>query len=611
MRANSSKKEKFNKKILPLILLMFVPLIMYFQTIYYDDVITKPTYVQSESYNDLFSFYKSIAIYIVAAMSVLFYFLFTKRDKMELRKERMKYYIPAAVYAVFILISTIFAIYPRAAIFGTYERYEGALILISYLLLMAYAVEVIRNEMDIKYIMYAFLVTTTIISAIGILQFFRLDPFLLPVFKKLIGIPETADIEATFGNMAYSTLYNPNNVGQFSALTVPVVAGLVMAVKEKGWKIFAAAVLVLDLFLAVASKSSNAFAGLIAGGLVLFILMAANLVPRKKKWRIILGVMLIAAILGAAGMIAVNYNRSINSRFVQSELKSIKPDKDDIYFYNIEYKPDNIKIITNQGAFNLSYMSSGIAFFDGEMNFLDFKQNGSDITFEKEPYKSIFKVTIETQNTLTLYAKRANGYSQLEVIFDNEKFLGIRGTGGIVIREVMENQMPVRFRGLETIASRRGYLWIVSAARFDEVIFAGAGPDNFLYWFEQNDIIGKLNMLHRAQILADKPHNWFIQIAVQTGLLSLAAFLALTGIYFVVSFKNLGFRRKKSFYELLGTGLLAGTAGYMASSFFVDSTVGVTPIFYVLIGIGIVCNEAMQKAKEKDRNLLQGKRPKA
>ncbi|MFO7612902.1 MAG: hypothetical protein R6W99_10590, partial [Clostridia bacterium] len=307
MKTDNIKKEKFNKKILPLILLMFVPLIMYFQTIFYDDVITKPTYLQSESYNDIFSFYKSIAIYIVTVMSVLFYFLFTKRDRMELRKERLKYYIPSAVYAVFILISTIFAIYPKAAIFGTYERYEGALILLSYLLLMACAIEVIRNETDIKYIMYAFLVTTTIVSVIGILQYLKLDPFLLTPFKKLIGIPETADIKATFGNMAYSTLYNPNNVGQFAALTIPVVAGLMLAIKERGWKIYAAVVLVLDFFLGIASKSSNAMAGLVIGGLVFLILMAAHLIPRTKKWRIVLGVMFIAALLGASAFITANF----------------------------------------------------------------------------------------------------------------------------------------------------------------------------------------------------------------------------------------------------------------------------------------------------------------
>lgn len=88
--AKKTKKQGFNKKILPLMVLMIVPLIMYYKVIPYDTVITRPHYVLAESYVDIFSFYKSIVIYLVAAFCILFYFLYTNKKDRELRKDRFK-----------------------------------------------------------------------------------------------------------------------------------------------------------------------------------------------------------------------------------------------------------------------------------------------------------------------------------------------------------------------------------------------------------------------------------------------------------------------------------------------------------------------------------------
>jgi hypothetical protein len=218
---------------------------------------------------------------------------------------------------------------------------------------------------------------------------------------------------------------------------------------------------------------------------------------------------------------------------------------------------------------------------------LDFKQNDRFITFTDEKYNKTISIEITSTNTVSVSFKRAPDRAVIEVVFDEEKFLGIRGTGGRILHEVMDNQMPEKLQGLETTFSRRGYLWFVTMDRLDEVIFIGAGPDNFLYWFEQHDIIGKVNLNHRAQILADKPHNIFLQIASQTGIISLLAWLTLLGIYFVETFKAIGLRRKTNSNELIAGGIISGIIGFLAASMFVDSSVGVSTIFYILLGIGI------------------------
>ncbi len=584
-------------------LLMAVPLIMYYQRIAYDKVITNPYYVTAESYADLFSFYKTIAIYIVAILCVVFYFLYTKKRDIILKKERIKYYIPLAVYSLFIIISTILSIYPKVAIFGIYERYEGALALLSYIIIMIYAIEIVRNDTDMKYIFSAFLGMVFIVSLIGSLQYFVVDIFSFRFMQWIVGIPEESMINAHFDNWAYGTLYNPNNVGQFAALTAPITAGLILAFKTIKGKIFAGIVLALSILVGISCRSANFIAGIAAAALMFSILYAAHFIPRNKKLKIALFVMIGIVFLGVFAFSGKIWNKISQTRFINAELESFKPEEDDIYFENIIVSDDTVKFITSQGEFNLIYTERGMSFCDSEKNFIDYSQKGNSIKFTNEPYASQWAIKITSDYTLDVIAKRASGYAQIAIVFNEERFLGIRGTGGKILHDIMENQMPEKWRGLETMASRRGYLWIVTMSRLDDVFFYGAGPDNFLYWFEQNDVVGKVNFLHTTSILADKPHNWYLQIASQTGVISLMAFLVMMGTYIVTTLKVLGLRRKKMYYEFISSGILCGVLGFMTASIFVDSNVGVTPIFFAVLGIGIVSNEHLKQIRIKDRNL--------
>ncbi|MDX1357999.1 MAG: O-antigen ligase family protein, partial [Clostridia bacterium] len=590
-----SAKRKFNKKLIPVFLMMVIPLIMYYQLIPYDTVKTYPYYASTTGYADLFAYYKTIAIYVTAILSIIFYFLYTRKRDMELRRERFKYYIPAAIYAFFIVLSAIFSIFPKVAIFGVYERWEGALVLISYLIFMIYIIEVIRDKRDMDIVMTAFLFMVVIVSGIGVFQFYVVDIFKIRFFQWLIGIPEGALVDSHFDNWAYSTLYNPNNLGQFAALTTPVTAGIFFAFKSIKGKVFAGITCILSFLAGLGSTSANFIAGIAFAALLFFILFAAHLIPKNKKARIavfILAGLFVITLIALSGRI---WNRVKRTSFVQNEIESIKPESDDIYFNDIIVTDDVISFVTTKGTFYLRYTDRGIMFYDTEMNFLDFEQNGNQIRFTEEPYRTQWAVRIKSTNTLDVLAKRAYSYARVEVVFDETKFLGIRGTGDRILHELVQNQMPERFRGLETAASRRGYLWIVTASRLDEVFFIGAGPDTFLYWFEQNDVIGKANFLHTTSILADKPHNWYLQVASQTGVISLIALLALTGIYIVSTLRLIGVRRKKDYYEFIASGILCGVIGFMVSSLFVDSTVGVTPMFFIMLGIGILSNEYIKR----------------
>ncbi len=117
----------------------------------------------------------------------------------------------------------------------------------------------------------------------------------------------------------------------------------------------------------------------------------------------------------------------------------------------------------------------------------------------------------------------------------------------------------------------------------------GSGPNTFVYEFPNDDYIGMKNVGYDGSVVT-KPHNMFMQIWVQTGFLSLLAFLALYVVYFAESMKmyvrKTGYRRS----DLLGIGILLGTFGYLVTGLANDSTVAVAPVYWCLLGAGIAVN---------------------
>ena len=93
----------------------------------------------------------------------------------------------------------------------------------------------------------------------------------------------------------------------------------------------------------------------------------------------------------------------------------------------------------------------------------------------------------------------------------------------------------------------------------------------------------------------------YLQIALNTGILSLIAFLTICGAYIIDSirlyFKNLD----NSFVCLTGTGIFLGICGYLAAAVFNDSMVAIASVFWILLGLGFVCNGLVKNQWNKAR----------
>ena len=148
------------------------------------------------------------------------------------------------------------------------------------------------------------------------------------------------------------------------------------------------------------------------------------------------------------------------------------------------------------------------------------------------------------------------------------------------------------FKGKENMATNRGYIWSRSIPLLKDTILIGHGPDTYAIYFPNNDFVGKFIGFKGANTIVDKPHNLYLQIAINTGVLSLIAFLTLMLTYIISSFK--AYFKKESYagiMESAGLGIFMAISMYLFTGLSNDSIVSVAPIFWILLGTGFVLNE--------------------
>jgi hypothetical protein len=159
----------------------------------------------------------------------------------------------------------------------------------------------------------------------------------------------------------------------------------------------------------------------------------------------------------------------------------------------------------------------------------------------------------------------------------------------------LDKEVPAMgFKGMEFWATSRGYIWSRSIPLMLERLIIGSGPDTFSLVFPQGDVGGKMAYMGNPYIVVDKPHNMYMQIGVNTGLLSLLAYLAMFAVYALSAFPQAAKGRavgEEPWVYGLRLGIFVGVCGYMAAALSTDSTVSVSPIFWIVFGMGFALSK--------------------
>ncbi len=584
-----------NLYILPIaFVITIVPLIVFMKLVNLSPIEVKNWYGEP-TYTDFFNYYKSQWLIIGTVMAVIFYLVHSLIKGFELKKSF--FYIPTAIYAALIILSTIFSKNPQIALKGFVARYEGMMALLCYLALMVITYNLVRHESQIKFLLGALLVSASVIGVIGVFQFVGLDLFRSTFGKQLI-LPE-AFHQAADGlsfrfekNAVYSTFSNTNYIGSYMALLIPLAFVSIFYLKKpylKAGSALLTTILIINLF---GSRSRAGLVGLGVSVLLAIILFRKAIFKRK---------LLVAIVTGALIILFFGMNYVLKGALTDRILSEFTQDsKNEVQFFDLQdilmdEKSVSIVSATETLVIKMSE-ESRLYFYNAEDKALeyDMTDNADDsrtIAFTDPQYKDYGLVL--KGNVITINHKQAQ--FKLRGTEDSFKLIGINGD------ETNEIEKPASFgfAGNERLGSARGYIWSRSLPMLKKAVLVGYGPDTYAIEFPQNDYIGKIRAYGTAQMVVDKPHDLYLQIALNTGALSLIIVLALWGFYVVQSIKLYTKNIDNSFLSLSGATIFIAVCGYLAAGFFNDSVVGVAPIFWVLLGLGFVCNGVVSSQRNK------------
>jgi len=557
---------------------------------------------------DMFSYYKSIYILIgsgILFLCILDYRLSEKLKSLYNWKGLLKnpFSIGFIVYLSAIILSGIFSEYRYTVIHGIFERYESVFILISYLVIFASVILFVRSAFQFRFLLYGLLFSCLVIGLIGTFQFFKLDFFMTEIANRLVLNSESFNsgvrLTTPFPNQSYTTLYNPNSVGSYTVLMLPITfLGAVYYNRDIITRIWFIVCGVVTLFTAIGCNSAAGMAGLAFSALVLFVIFVHRSYKEGYLKKVLLGVFAGLAVIAAA----IIFISPIRSRMlvITQKLFDWSPP---VGVNNLNPAPPANSsffkdIIVTQGAVEIETTNNGSVFIANN-------SDGLKLSYGETPLTPVStEENAQRYSVVTSYSVPGFGdftieqaSSEFAFIMQSIQFLfGIEENNSITLlsnlMKPIDLNKPIEsfgFAGMESWGSGRGYIWSRTFPLLKDRILIGSGPDSYMLVFPQDDIIGKLRSWGKPYITVDKAHSLFLQTAVNTGVISMLALIFIFAWFIVTNFrlviKGQGPDEEKWLFGMR-IGILAGVCGYMVVSMATDSTVSVSPVFWMILGLG-------------------------
>ena len=563
-----------------IIILAVIPLIVHMK-----EIKLSKDYIEvwsvSKTNVDFFSYYKMIAFLITTIAAIGVGIIGIRRKEILVIKSHYNTLI--AISSVIIFLSTILSKYKIVSLVGFYDRYEGMFVLLGYMFILFYAIHVIASIKETELILKILIISSSLVLLVGVLQLFDYNPFKYDLVQSVI-ISSTNSGSIDFTNqrsIVYSTLYNSNYVGSYIAMILPISCLMLLSSDYKKNRAAYILLSIVTLLAFIIWTGSGSRAGLLGGGVslgILFILLRKKILKNRQFIKVIFAIIVFASIATVfapesrlyRGVVSEANKPSINrDRSTRSPIKEFKIDK------------NQVMIGSTTEVLYFKIEGNDLSFYDEDFSKLNFVVNDNEIKLLDERYFD-YTFKLDARNpliTINAYdiTARAHISPQSEI-----KLLNHMGIPSDTIEP-----LTYGFEGRERMGSSRGYIWSRSLPLLKDTLFIGNGPDTYALYFPQNDLIGKFLILGTPELIIDKPHNLFLQMAINTGVISLIVFLIIILMYMKDS---LSLYRKSDKYKeenVLNTGILSAIIGYLVAGLFNDSYIGVAPIFWILLGLGI------------------------
>lgn len=574
-----------------------------------------PWYNNVEEYAEFFLASKAFLLSII-----MFVLVFVVGTRIAIEKGRVpfaKLLIPLAVYWVLVFVSSLMSVNRRFSFLGGYEHFESFLVISSYVLSVYYVYLYAQTKTELQVVIDGVCFSASVIGILGTLQGVGFDYLSQPFVQKLVTseaflqrIGGKFDVNFVDGT-AYATLYNPNYLGVYGSFLVPFLAMLVLFDRSAWRKVWHGLNFVLVM---IAMLSSRSRAGLISIVIALAVAAIICFRPIVKWWYLTIPAVNFIVVI----LLLVN---SYNDDIIFGRLKQAfqKESEKEIEIAEVDgtavKKTGLTELYTSKNGviFQYNEMRAQVSVYVGEgiFGFYAIDENGDQVELlgnedgteflfthpALKDLKIVPQVFYQPVNETLEECLGFEFYAEGEWDFvynhfkDEYKYITPYNKASDMIMAD-----SIGFTEHQNLFSGRGYIWSRSIPLLKKHILVGSGPDTFLFEFPQNDYL-MMKKRGYGNAIMTKPHSMYLQIAVQTGVLSLLAFIVFYVWYAIQSVRLYFFRPLKTQAEGFGVATLIGSIGYMISGISNDSMVVTAPIFWVMLGVGIAANALVKKLR--------------
>ena len=591
------------------VMIAILPYISYIHVQPLTELTSKYFSSESGKITDWFLFQKEFVVVIMSVLLLLIFiveeFFIEKRwNDIPLKKKNMRLpMILTGIYALLLVISGIFAEHKELVMMGVVKHYEGLLGVLGYLIIFLAAINYFCDTRSLEFFSWAMVLTTFAAVVFAIMEY-KGHPFQQSDFMAhLMAPPEQYEVAKTLHSSStnvHITFFNSNYFGSFCGLMFPITAAIGLGSKNIVRKILG---LVSAAGIALGAVLSNSSGGLYAiaacGALMLLIYIVywcRGLVSRIPS---LIGFVCAAAVAVGGGMYVLRTNEDIRQR-VDDVVNNGSSTK-----YTIEEKREYY------GQYY--YLLKEIRQVDNGLELDDFKGN----TIRVEAYKSDSgKYDVHFYDTdgvqLKPYVNRNKYYCFEDERYKNACFKYSTG-GSLYIDLNYEKKLTFRYEDgkfkpfvhnlytQETINSYKGpkffkkdlsaftgrfFIWGTTFSFLDECILIGKGSGHYVTVFPQYDFASLLEVYATPAMVVNKPHNWYLGVAVDSGLVSLAALLILLGAFLIKGLNKVVLHPVEDRFKHLRLGIYISVIAFMIVGIVNDSYVCVSPVFWFIFGVG-------------------------
>jgi O-Antigen ligase. len=632
---NSTKKDI--QALLPiLIALCLIPLVILTKD--YQTEFSKFSWFNNTELNqiDSFEYAKGILVIIMGAIAATV-IGFSEYGKIQKKKRLfehadLKVIILLAVYLIMVIISSLFSEHSNLVFHGGgYGQWQTMWVLLGYGMLFLYAYLFINSEkrglLTIKFLM----ITTGILSLMGVLQTMGHNPLSWKWVQNIItsqSSVEGIDFKEGVSNVILS-FNNPNYVGPYIALILPIAAAFIFLQvfddkrKDNAAKIAGALILIGLVNTLIGSSSSAGIISVLAGGILALVLILSGIFwgkqpeteektdfdeqPHKKSKRgLIMG--LIIGLCSIAVLITVGIFSFRSSLFQNTINKLLEGGNDTRNVASIvNNKADELDItLRNDTRFTLAPKVDA----NGQFTITAYDDSKKPINIQQTSEQGIYTLSDERFSMITLavnnFSIEDQVYSGFKIndapnriswtfVFKDGKWRYYTPFGKFTRLHKVES---FGFKNYQNIANRRGFIWSRTIPLMKDYWFKGIGPNAFIIAFPNDDFVGS-KRVDDTTTLVDKPHNAFLQIYIQTGGISALAYGGLWILYMIGGIRI--FWRKKQYrnIDMIGLGLLVGIFAFAVSGITNDTIIGTQVIYWTLLGTGYAVNRIIRLKEQQ------------